>query len=874
LAFEFARALHADGALVLYGRCDDGLAVPYQPFVEALRTYAVAVGIDRIRAELGRLGPHLALLLPEVDELGEPRRADPETERLRLFEAVAALVEMATREQPVLLVLDDLHWAAPPTLLMMRHLIRAQSSSPLLVLGTYRETELDRGHPLVQVIADLQRDASTEAVLIGGLDEGGISELLEAAAGHTLDARAAALASALHAATGGNPFFIGEVLAHLVETGAIYREGERWTAAHELDVPARLRQVIDQRLGRLSAPAARVLAVAAVAGSTCSLELLEHVLNDEPELLDALEEAVAGGLLTETGAAGYAFAHALVRQAIYQGLGSARRMRLHRGVGEALEALGGAVAHAEALAHHFAHAAADGQAAKAADYALAAGRGAAARVGYEEAAAHYERGLEALAPAQPPEHERRCELLLKLAEVRWALGHRDLAREASLRAADLAERLSDATRLARAALSLSGPPRLHLVGPTTESVLDVLERALAALGDDESPLRARVMSRLAVALAYLPTHREQTRALAREALAMARRIGEPTALAEVLASTHWATWSPDNVDERLAMNRELASRAAELEDGVLGAYAHGRAVTELLEIGDTAASERRLLQLERLADALQQRYPRWLVTTLRAARAFLDGRLEDCEAYARDGMSLGQGFNEDTARGAFTMQILFLRWEQGRFDDALDLAESFADRYGQLPGVRTLLAMAYAELERYDDMREELELLARGDFADVPRDGVWLPMIYGLSLVAAQLGDARRAEQLYELLLPYADRCAVGFSVLCWGSASRPLGLLATALSQFDAAAGHFERALAMNAGIESPLYVAHTHHDFARMLLLRDRAGDRERADELLEGALATADARGLGALGDRARQLAARAPAGPAQPPRHSHR
>ena len=299
-------------------------------------------------------------------------------------------------------------------------------------------------------------------------------------------------------------------------------------------------------------------------------------------------------MLTESGAAGYAFAHALVRQAIYQGLGSARRMRLHRRVGEALEALGGVDAHPEALAHHFAHAAADGQSAKAADYALAAGRSATARVGYEEAAAHYERGLEALALAQPPDDERRCELLLELAEVRWAVGNRDRAREACLRAAELAERLGDAKRLARAALIFSGPPRMHLVGPTTESVLDLLERALTALGDDESPLRARVMSRLAVALAYLPAHRERTRTLAGDALAMARRIGEPAALAEVLASTHWATWGPDNVDERLAMNEELARRAAELDDGVLGAYAHGRGVSELLEVGDTEASRRRL----------------------------------------------------------------------------------------------------------------------------------------------------------------------------------------------------------------------------------------------------------------------------------------
>jgi tetratricopeptide (TPR) repeat protein len=830
-------------------------AVPYQPFVEALRPFAEAIGLDHVRAELGRRGADLAWLLPELDALGEPLRADPETERFRLFEAVTALAEMATRERPALLVLDDLHWAAGPTLLLLRHLIRTERPLRLLILGTYREAELDRGHPLAQLLADPQGDPSAAAVMLGGLDELGIGELLEAAAGHGLDERASGLVTALGTATAGNPFFIGEVLAHLVESGAIYRKGERWTAAQELDVPARLRHVIDHRVGRLSAPARRSLAAAAVAGPTCTLGLLEHVLDEEPELIDALEQAVAAGLLIEAGAAGYAFAHALVRQTIYRGLGSARRMRLHRRVGEALEALVPVDAYLDALASHFAQAAPDGQAAKAADYALAAGRSATAHVGYEQAAAHYERGLEALALAQPPEPQRRCELLLALGDVQWMLGNPDLARGTCLRAAELADRLGDAGRLARAALIFSGPPRVHLSGPVTESGLDLLERALTALGGDESPLCARVMSRLAVALTYLPAHREHTRTLAGAALAMARRIGEPAALAEVLASTHWATWGPDNVDERLAMNRELARRAAELGDGALAAYAHARSVSELLEVGDIDASRRELRALERLAEALQQRYPRWLVATFRAARAHLDARLEDCEAHAREGLTVGQGWNEDIARGVFAMQLVQVRWEQGRPDDALELAERLAEQYAQLPGARVLLARAYAELERDDDAREELELLARGGFADVPRDAVWLPMIYGLSQVAALLGDTRRAEQLYELLLPYADRCVVSFSTIWLDSASRPLGLLATTLSRFDDAERHFDTALTTNARIESPLYVAHTQHDYARMLLLRDRIGDPERAHELLDAALATADARGLSALANRAR-------------------
>jgi len=421
LAAELARAVQRAGGLVLYGRCDEGLAVPYQPFVEAFRPAARAMGPDRLQAELGLFLPELVRLLPELGALGEPASADPETGRFALFEAVSALAEAATRERRALLVLDDLHWAATPTLLLLRHLIRSERPLGALVLATYRDTELDIRDPLAQLLADLQRDASVETVTIGGLDQRGTASLLEAAAGHALEAHGAELAQLLHAETGGNPFFIRELLAHLVESGAIDRVGERRTGRRvsAIEVPEELRHVIHQRVARLSEPARRALSVAAVAGPTFSVAIVGRVLDGESALLDALDEAAAAGLLTEAGHGDYAFAHELVRQTIYAGLSSPRRARLHRQLGEALEALVDVDTHLEALAHHFAEAAQDGQAGKAAAYALAAGRSAIERGGYEEAAAHYERGLKALALAEQPDDKQRRELLLALGKTRY-----------------------------------------------------------------------------------------------------------------------------------------------------------------------------------------------------------------------------------------------------------------------------------------------------------------------------------------------------------------------------------------------------------------------------------------------------------------------
>jgi class 3 adenylate cyclase len=342
LAGELASAVHEQGALVLYGRCDEGLAVPYQPFVQALRPYAAAVGLDRLRTELGHLAPELGRLLPELATLGLPMRADPESERFALFEAVAALIEAATRHQPMLLILDDLHWATGSTLLLLRHLIRSERSLRVLLLCTHRATELHLGEPLAQLLADLHGDDDVQRLSLAGLDEPAIAALLEAAAGRELDERAAALVRVLEAQTAGNPFFIRELLANVVEAGAMPAEGERLDAgvtAARLEVPAGLRHVIGQWVARLSAPTGRVLNVAAVAGPRCSIAVLERVLGED--VLDALEEATAAGLLIEAGQGRYAFAHALVRQTIYERLGSLRRARLHGQVREALEALPG-----------------------------------------------------------------------------------------------------------------------------------------------------------------------------------------------------------------------------------------------------------------------------------------------------------------------------------------------------------------------------------------------------------------------------------------------------------------------------------------------------------------------------------------------------
>ena len=281
LVTELVKTAHEQGALLLWGRCDEELDVPYQPFAEALRHYVHLVPADRLRGELGPLGGELTRIVPDLEHLvpglAEPVRTEAETERHRLFEAVSDLLEAIGQTTPIVLVLDDVHWADKPSLLLLRHLLRRLTPMRLLVLATYRDTDLDRSHPLSEVLADLRREPGCERLDLQGLDAGEVTDFMEQAAGHGLEESGLALAEAVHRETQGNPFFVGEVLRHLAESGLIVQHDGRWVSDFTLDdvgIPEGIREVVGRRLSRLSDDANTALSVAAVIGPEFDADLV------------------------------------------------------------------------------------------------------------------------------------------------------------------------------------------------------------------------------------------------------------------------------------------------------------------------------------------------------------------------------------------------------------------------------------------------------------------------------------------------------------------------------------------------------------------------------------------------------------------------
>ncbi|MGH8972299.1 MAG: ATP-binding protein, partial [Acidimicrobiia bacterium] len=571
LVAEAVRRFHAKGSVVLFGRCEEELGIPYQPFAEALSDYVAAVPRDELRSQLGSLGGELARLAPRLPErvtgLAEPLRAEPETERYRLFEAVRELLTAISDAAPVVLVLDDLQWAARPTLALLVHLVRRAGEARLLVVATYRDTDLGRNDPLADVLADLRRSTGTERLSLAGLDEDGAVTFVEALTGHALEGDMLALTRAAWAETEGNPFFLGEVMRHFVETGVAAEVDGRWRVVRPLEhlgIPEGVREVVGRRLSRLSEAANEVLAVAAVIGREFDMGLLTEVVGGGADaVLDAIEEAEAARLVVaDRGRPGvYSFAHALVRSTLYEELPSAGRLRLHRRVGLALEQRVGAAL--PELARHFVEAAPLGESTRAVEYARQAGDRARDGLAMDEAATHYERALNALDFSDGADPAVRCDLLIALGDALYRARDRRY-RKILAAAAEAARGLGDARRLGRVVI-VHNPKFARPVGTMDEGVIALAEEALAALPPDDDPLRARLIAVLALELAWSPDA-DRRRSLLEEAKAMAQRLGDRRVLADVLIFRRWADTDPQDLPARLAGATELVALGEELGD--------------------------------------------------------------------------------------------------------------------------------------------------------------------------------------------------------------------------------------------------------------------------------------------------------------------
>ena len=581
-------------------------------------------------------------------------------------------------------------------------------------------------------------------------------------------------------------------------------------------------------------------------------------------LLEALEEATERRIVEEeAGAPGrYTFAHALIRETLYASLSGPRRVGLHRRIGAILEQqhAGDAEPPLGELAYHFVAAAEPGAAAKAVDYSARAARRALAALAYEEAVGHFDRALEALELSNSPDQATRCELLLGLGEAHGKASEFDDSRAAFQAAAELARTAGLGEHLARAALGL-GRGWIEQ-GSADPAVIALLEEALAALPEPGTALRARLLGRLAMEL-HFSREPERCQALARQAVALARELGDPSTLAFALNAHHWAQRAQDEVGELLAVADETirhAEASAELELALQG---HSWRLVDLLELGQADEIDDEIAACVTLADRLGQPFYRSWVAGLHPMRALMQGRFGDAERLAGEALAAAESAANWNGITASRVQLAWCWKDIGCGADRAAEVERFVREEvltrplsgGAAAVWNGNLALFMAEAGLEARARHYLDRVADCDDTELTQN---VDGRSGAALAAeacALLGDERLAPRFYELLLPRDGLCILGGrGVYFRGAVARYLGLLAATMGRADDAVRHLEDALETNTRAQAPPWIARSLLDLARALLARGRPGDDLRAVEQLQRAELLARNLGMRSLAAQA--------------------
>jgi hypothetical protein len=866
LVADLARTVEQEGSLVLWGRCDEDPVAPFQPFAEALGQYFQAVSADQISqmpewqlTELSRL----VLRLREHVPMSGEEATDPESERFRFFEAVTATLGELSAEGGVLLVVDDLHWADRPTLLLLRHVLRNVEHSKLGVVGMYIDTEVPAEHRLRSLSADFRADRSLQAVHLEGLGLEGVEELVRSWPTVSPD-----LAAQLFKLTDGNPLFLDELLRQLSERDAPSGEEGDDAMPPDLSPPEAIRELVARRVSRLPQDVIYLLHAAAVAGAEFEASVVAEAADLTPDQrLDAFDNAEESRLLRRIGGEvrdRYTFTHALVREAIYSELLRGRRTRYHHRIAVATER-----AHADSLegfvnelAHHYYMGAALADADKAFSFCMAAGARALRLLAFEDAVGHFFRGLEVVERFGPPNPATQCDALIALAEAQNRAGDSGQANANFERAAALARSLGDAERLATAALRAGPLSHLGIVRANEDQVL-LLEEARSTLPEEDSHLRAMVSARLGLVMVYsagapAPGVLRRSLALTADAIAMARRMGDRTALGYALNARTHALLGIEPAPERLAAGTELGEIAADVGDELLALEGHMWRIRELLAQGDVDAVSEQLARFQTRDTGPVHPLAASYAFNVEAMLASICGDFDRAEWLGQQALGAAEGYN-DMALSYYGALMIWTWWQRGELAGLEHVIHDvIAQAPSDYPMVQAAVALTHAEAGQTDAALMDLGgLSAMGweTVADDQTEGVALALS---AAVCGALGAraGAHAAPVYEYLRPYAGTALVlrAPAAACVGPADQYLGLAASSMGDLALAEVHFEASLRLARQMKSAPFVAAAEVELARAVRQRGREAEQERAALLLRSAEESALEMGLRRLARRA--------------------
>jgi tetratricopeptide (TPR) repeat protein len=788
-----------------------------------------------------------------LPEAPAPQSSDPETERFLLFKAVAELLRVVARSVPLCVVLDDFQWADGQSVALLKHVARSVEQGQLQMLVTYRDSDLTKDHPLSGVLADLHRLQGVERIALRGLAVDDVAALMAAAAGHDLDQDGLALAGEIAAETDGNPFFVGEILRNLTESGMLVfdKTAGRWRIdrTSAVALPQSVRDVIGRRVARLGDASRQILTAASVVGRTFDLEVVAHTLDrSEEEVLDAIEVAIESAVVVELPerVGRFAFTHALINHTLYESLTAARRARMHQRIAESLEDLYGpdSAERLTELALHWRLATVSVNREKAARYSLRAGRRALEGLAPAEAARLFGHALEQLGTV---ETKMRCDALIGLGEAQRQMGE-SASRETLFKASEIASKVQDAALAARAALA-NNRGFVSVLGEVDRDRVAAIERALELDRPPEPNRRARLLALLAQELWFEPDPTRR-RELADEAVALARSGGDARTMSEVLRNAFQAQWAPDTLAVREGYVRDLVASADACADPALRFWALDAGCDVAVERGEIRRALATIDRMDAIATELAQPVPRWVAMFTRVAITIGQGDLDEAERGAEAAFQIGTNAGQPDARLIYAGQVGRCRRVQGRGEEIVALMEQQVAAHPDWPIWRVVLAETYCWMGRQSDAAPIVAAAAEDGFAHVPLDHTHADSLAGYAEVAAQTGVREAAALLYELLEPYSDQF-IWSGASTRGHARLYLGLLANVLGREDLANQHFAFACDFHAANSLLLWAARSHLGWAEALAHRGETG---RAREHAARSLELSRRHGYGAFEPRA--------------------
>ena len=839
LCDELTALASSRGVPVLWGRAwEAGGAPAYWPWLEVLGGLTRSLDDEALREALGDEAALLAELVPEIRRrplsfsTGAPPPADEA--RFRLCRTIVALARRAAAAAGLALVFDDLHSADQSSLLLLYALARELRSTRVLLIATCRDVEARLVPEASEIIGRLAREGVT--LTLGRLDRSAVGRLVASRGGKL----SAAVDTQIFDRTQGNPLFLEEMLRLLEDEGP--------EAIQAGIVPAGVRDVIRQRLDRLPADARPFFELGAVAGDEIRPRLLiEASGRDEDWVQTTIAAALRAGVLSER-AGRPRFSHALVREVLYRDLPTERRQTLHAAVGRAVERLDNVDSFME-LAHHALRGPPAGLA-RGVEFAVRAAQRAVDLTAHEEAVAVLERAAEAVEGAgEAP--VLRAKILLALGETQIRRGEAEAGKKLCCEVATLARTLGDADLLARAALTYG---RVFAFGVTDPVLVSMIEEALARLPTDDSPTRARLLARLGAALQPAASS-EEPAGVAREAIAIARRLGDQRVLLETLHDGLSALMDVVDPRERQPLNLEVEALAVAQGDRERLLRTHARLVIDHLALGETAAADARIDAFEALATELRASWTLYLAPLFRSIRAAMRGRFAEADRLAAEAARIGRPEDDPAVYRVLVVHREGLLRSSERHDELIahePLTRRARASYRNAEIWQAIgAATNYTVVEDMARARMHLDLFP-AEMRPLGKSGGNLFALYSLAESAGFVGDDDLARRLRERLLPFADQdVMLGMAQMYWGGpVARLLARLSTRLREWDEASRWFDDALARLVRLDAPSFLARTQYEYAAMLGTRGGAGDDVRAAALLTVARQQADALGLTGL------------------------